>query len=82
MVCYHLQAYKEDTKMHRKKKAAAASTANVSQPTLTEMFDVQQKLDTLVTEMIATDNQPFTFVSGYWFSEAGGCNGVQIQPKN
>ncbi len=51
----------------QKEKAAAASTANVSQPTLTEMFDVQQKLDTLVTEMIATDNQPFTFVSGTGF---------------
>ncbi len=55
--------------MHRKKEEeAAASTANVSQPTLTEMFDAQRKwqmkLDTLVTEMIATDNQPFTFVSG------------------
>ncbi len=66
--CHHLQAYKYAQK---EKEEAAASTANVSQPTLTEMFDAQRKwqmkLDTLVTEMIAIDNQPFTFVSGIGF---------------
>ncbi|XP_073689317.1 zinc finger BED domain-containing protein 4-like [Garra rufa] len=74
--CHHLQAYK-DAQKEKDKAAASASTANVSQPTLTEMFDAQRKwqnsdprskkLDTLVTEMIATDNQPFTFVSGIGF---------------
>ncbi len=33
--CHHLQAYKDA----QKEKEAAASTASVSQPTLTEMFD-------------------------------------------
>lgn len=72
--CHHLQAYKDAQK---EKEEAAASTPNVSQPTLTEMFDAQRKwqnsdlrskkLDTLILEMIATDNQPFTFVSGIGF---------------
>ena len=72
--CHHLQAYKDAQK---EKEEAAASTANVSQPTVMDMFDAQRKwqnsdprskkLDTLVTEMIATDNQPFSFVSGIGF---------------
>ena len=38
--CHHLQAYKDAQK---EKEEAAAYTANVSQPTVMDMFDAQRK---------------------------------------
>ncbi len=80
--CHHLQAYKYAQK---EKEEAAASTANVSQPTLTEMFDAQRKwqmkLDTLSYGNDCHRQSAIYICLRYWFSEAGGCNGAQIQPK-
>lgn len=71
----HASVYEEA----QKKRDAASSSASVSkvQTTLTHIFDTQRKwqnsgprskvIDTLITEMIATDNQPFTVVSDVGF---------------
>ncbi|KAK7122932.1 hypothetical protein R3I94_019901 [Phoxinus phoxinus] len=71
----HIQDYKEAVK--EKEDAAAAASANLSQPTIAQMFDSQRKwqnsdqrskkIDTQILEMIATDNQPFTVVSDVGF---------------
>lgn len=72
---HHPSVYEEA----HKKKDAAASSASVGkvQATLTHIFDTQRKwpnsdprskaMDTLIAEMIATDNQPFTVVSDVGF---------------
>ncbi|XP_077340549.1 zinc finger BED domain-containing protein 4-like [Lithobates pipiens] len=70
---HHLQAYKG---AQREKEDAASSSANF-QPTVVQMFDSKRKwqntdprskkIDTLITEMIATDNQPFTVVADIGF---------------
>ncbi len=78
--CHHLQAYKDAQK---EKEEAAASTANVSQPTLTEKFDAQRKWQNSDPRSKNCHRQSAIYIClRYWFSEAGGCNGAQIQPKN
>ena len=71
---HHPPAYQEAPK---KRDAAAARATDPRQPTVIQMFDAQWKwqdsdprskqMDTLVIEMIATDNQPYTVVSDVGF---------------
>lgn len=70
---HHLEAYNEA----QKEKDASTSAASSIQPNLVQMFDAQRKwgnsdtrsknVDLAIVEMIATDNHPFTVVSGVGF---------------
>ncbi|XP_049447489.1 zinc finger BED domain-containing protein 4-like [Epinephelus fuscoguttatus] len=63
---HHLEAYSEAVKERDERGAAASST----QPTVVQMstrYTRSKKVDLAIVEMIATDNQPFTVVSGVGF---------------
>ncbi|XP_073726190.1 zinc finger BED domain-containing protein 4-like [Misgurnus anguillicaudatus] len=74
---HHLEAYNEAQKEKDDRAAASTSAASLTQPNLVEMFDAQRKwgtsdtrskkVDLAIVEMIATDNHPFTVVSGVGF---------------
>lgn len=73
---HHLQAY-NDAQQQKAASAESTSTSLPQQPTISEMFDAHRKwqnsdprskkIDTILREMIATDNLPFMFVSGVGF---------------
>ncbi|XP_063746153.1 zinc finger BED domain-containing protein 4-like, partial [Eleginops maclovinus] len=70
---HHLQAYNDAQQQKAPAAAVSTSTSQPHQPTVTDMFDAHRKwqnsdtrskkIDTLITEMIATDNLPFACVS-------------------
>lgn len=74
---HHLEAYNEAQKEKDDRAAASTSAASSTQPNLVQMFDAQRKwgnsdtrskkVDLAIVEMIATDNHPFTVVSGVGF---------------
>ncbi len=78
---HHLEANNEAVKERDERAAASSSSSSSSgsstQPTVVQMFDAQRKwpnsdtrskkVDLAIVEMIATDNKPFTVVSGVGF---------------
>lgn len=74
---HHLEVYNEAQKEKDDRAAASTSAASSTQPNLVQMFDAQRKwstsdtrskkADLAIIEMIATDNQSFTAVSGVGF---------------
>jgi hypothetical protein len=73
---HHVETYNEAHK-ERDDRASASTASSSTQPTIVQMFDAQKKwgnsdtrskqADLAIVQMIATDNQPFTVVSGVGF---------------
>ena len=72
--------------------SSQAGTATLSQPTIQDLFQRQRKwpnsdqrsklIDKLITEMIITDNQPFTVVSDIGFKRLMGAAAPQYSLKS